>query len=300
MINAEQMFSILDTLPDPAFIITQEGRYVGVFGGKDARYYHDGKGLVGLLITDLIKQEKAKWFIEQIEKALETRNLLIVEYELSNKDVKGLPDEGPEDPIWFEGRVQALDFKVDDKDVVLWVASNISERHHLEVKLREMSDTDQLTGLYNRRKLERELTLHFEAFTRYGLSTSILMFDLDNLKVINDSLGHLAGDELIITLAKTCMAELRANDIACRFGGDEFVVALPAIDQAQGVQLAERLHRCFIDALSHFSVEQTKATVSMGLSSMTADDTSYVDVLRRADTALYQAKHQGKNQIVFA
>lgn len=300
MINAEQMFSILDTLPDPAFIITREGRYVGVFGGKDARYYHDGKGLVGQLIADLIKPDKAKWFIEQIEKALVTRNLLIVEYELSNKDVKGLPDEGPEEPIWFEGRVQALDFKVDDEDVVLWVASNISERHHLEVKLREMSDTDQLTGLYNRRKLERELISQFEAFTRYGLSTSILMFDLDNLKVINDSLGHLAGDELITTLAKTCMAELRANDIACRFGGDEFVVALPAIDQVQAVQLAERLHRCFIDALSRFSVKETKATVSMGISSMTVGDTSYLDVLRRADTALYQAKHQGKNRIVSA
>ena len=64
------------------------------------------------------------------------------------------------------------------------------------------------------------------------------MFYLDNLKVINDSLGHLAGDELIATLVKTCLAELRANDITCRFGGDEFVVALPSIDPVQAVQLA--------------------------------------------------------------
>ncbi|GAB2596587.1 diguanylate cyclase PdgB [Nitrincola alkalisediminis] len=300
MINAEQMYSVLDTLPDPVFILTREGRYVGVFGGKDARYYHDGKGLVGHRITDLIKPIKAQWFLEQIQKALSTKSLLIVEYELSNKDVKGLPNEGPDEPIWFEGRVQSLDFKVDDDDVVLWVASNISERHCLEVQLREMSDTDQLTGLYNRRKLERDLILHFEAFTRYGIPTAMLMFDLDNLKVINDSLGHLAGDKLIQTLAITCSAELRTNDIACRFGGDEFVIAMPALDQEQALQLAKRLHQRFIEALSDFAAADTKATVSMGVVSMSVADTTYLDVLHRADTALYQAKHQGKNRIVSA
>lgn len=298
MINSEQMCSVLEALPDPAFILTREGRYVDVFGGKDARYYHDGKGLVGQKITDLIKPVKARWFIEQIALALATRKLLIVEYELSNKDVQGLPDEGPEEPIWFEGRVQALDFQIDASDVVLWVASNISERHQLEVKLREMSDTDQLTGLYNRRKLEHELVLHFEAFSRHAIPTSIIMFDLDNLKVINDTLGHLVGDELISTLAKTCVAELRKNDIACRFGGDEFVIALPTLEQDQALLLAKRLHRCFVEALSHFSVENTYASVSMGIASMVTTDKSYLDVLHRADTALYQAKYQGKNRIV--
>ncbi|WP_306109678.1 GGDEF domain-containing protein, partial [Pseudomonas sp. FSL R10-0071] len=120
---------------------------------------------------DLIKPEKANWFLEQIAKALDTQKLMVVEYELSNRDVKGLLDEGPADPIWFEGRIQALSFQVGEDDVVLWVASNISERHHLEVKLRELSDTDQLTGLYNRRRLEHDLTLHHQALTRYAVPT---------------------------------------------------------------------------------------------------------------------------------
>lgn len=182
MINIEQMSIVLDTLPDPAFILSRSGKYVAVFGGRDKRYYHDGSGLVGLYISDLIKPDKANWFFEQIGRALESGKLIIEEYELSNRDVKGLPDHGPEKPIWFEGRIQALSFSVDDEEVVLWVASNISERHDLEIRLRELGDTDQLTGLFNRRKLEHDLTLHYESYVRYSVPTSILMFDLDNLK----------------------------------------------------------------------------------------------------------------------
>src|SRR5690606_30420805 len=192
MIKLEQMSLILQALPDPAFILSRSGKYVAVFGGRDTRYYHDGTGLVGLYIADLIKPEKANWFLKQIGRALESRKLLIEEYELSNRDVKGLNDDGPKDPIWFEGRIQALGFLVDDEEVVLWVASNISERHHLEQQLREQGDTDQLTGLFNRRKLEHDLTLHYESWARHGVPTSILIFDLDNLKKINDTKGHHA------------------------------------------------------------------------------------------------------------
>lgn len=182
MINIEQMSIVLDTLPDPAFILSRSGKYVAVFGGRDKRYYHDGSCLVGLYISDLIKPDKANWFLEQIGRTLESGELIIEEYELSNSDVKGLPDHGPEKPIWFEGRIQALSFSVDDEDVVLWVASNISKRHDLEIRLRELGDTDQLTGLFNRRKLEHELTLDYESYVRYSVPTSILMLDLDNLK----------------------------------------------------------------------------------------------------------------------
>src|SRR5690606_37447882 len=110
---------VLAALPDPAFILSRSGKYIEVFGGRDTRYYHDGTGLIGQYIADLIKPEKANWFLMQIASALESGNLRIVEYELSNKDVKGLDDDGPKEPIWFEGRIQSLDFVVDDEEVVL-------------------------------------------------------------------------------------------------------------------------------------------------------------------------------------
>lgn len=298
MINIEQMALILDALPDPAFILSRSGKYVEVFGGRDARYYHDGSGLVGLYISDLIEPEKANWFLEQIARALACKKLLVEEYELSNRDVKGLRDEGPKDPIWFEGRIQALSFLVDEEEVVLWVASNISERHHLEVRLRELSDTDQLTGLYNRRKLEHDLTQHYEALVRYSVPTSLFLFDLDNLKTINDTQGHHAGDEIIQAVADICRSALRVTDFACRLGGDEFVVALPNTGREQAMQFAKRLHERFRKELSRFSVEGTVVTVSLGVTAMVTQDRSYEDALKRADRALYQAKSMGKDRVV--
>lgn len=298
MINIEQMALILDALPDPAFILSRSGKYVAVFGGRDARYYHDGSGLVGLYISDLIKPEKANWFLEQIARALESKKLLVEEYELSNRDVSGLLDEGPKEPIWFEGRIQALSFLVNDEEVVLWVASNISERHNLEVRLRELSDTDQLTGLFNRRKLEHDLTLHYESSARYCVPTSIFLFDLDNLKKINDTKGHHAGDEIIQAVANICRSALRTTDFACRLGGDEFVVALPNTGREQAIQFAKRLHDRFREELSRFSVDGTVVTASIGVTTMMPEDRSYEDTLQRADRALYEAKSMGKDRIV--
>ncbi|BBN83598.1 GGDEF domain-containing protein [Pseudoalteromonas sp. A25] len=299
MINAEQMSAVLAALPDPVFLLSRSGKYVAIFGGKDERYYHDGSNLIGHTISDLIKKDKADWFISIIERALDTQALIIEEYELSNKDVKGLPDEGPSEPIWFEARVTPLDFKVDDEDVVLWVASNISPRHKLETQLREQSDTDLLTGLYNRRRLERELNYHFSAFQRHGHCVSLLMFDLDHLKVLNDTQGHQAGDQAICKVAQTCKDTLRQTDIACRFGGDEFVVILPHIKVAQATQTAQRLR----EAVENVFYDKNKAnkkpiTISVGVTEMVTSDTSYSQALKRADVAMYDAKHNGRNTVI--
>lgn len=300
MISMEQMALVLNALPDPAFILSRSGKYVAIFGGRDERYYHDGSGLVGLYVADVVTDEKTRWFIEQIESALQSRTLLIQEYELSSKDVKGLADDGPEKPIWFEGRIQALDFLVDGEEVVLWVASNITQRHDSEIKLREISDTDQLTGLFNRRKLEYELALHYASFKRHSLPMSIFIFDLDHLKKINDVQGHNAGDDVILAIADICRVALRETDIACRFGGDEFVVVLPNTGMQDALQFAQRFRECANQALSCFAIDGVSVTVSIGVSVTLSADSSYEDALKRADEALYEAKRQGRNQVCAA
>lgn len=300
MEDIDKMAAVLKALPDPAFILSRSGKYVAIFGGRDTRYYHDGSGLIGLYLRDIIKAETANWFLQQIERALASNVLQIVEYELSNKDVKGLPDDGPEQPLWFEARIRALDFLVDDEAVVLWVASNITERHELETKLREMSDTVQLTGLFNRRKLEYELTRQYETFERHSVPVSMLIFDVDNLKKINDTLGHHAGDQVILTIGDVCRSALRKTDIACRFGGDEFVVVLPNTDLTHATHFAERLRITFNQALSGFALDDVVVSVSIGVATMSAADNSYEDALKRADNALYDAKRNGKNQVVCA
>ncbi len=300
MIDVDQMSMILDALPDPAFVLSRSGKYVAVFGGRDKRYYHDGSQLVGKYISDLINADKANWFLWQIGRALDYKKLVIEEYELSNRDVKGLVDDGPENPIWFEGRIQPLSFAVDGEDVVLWVASNISARHELEVRLREQSEKDQLTGLFNRRKLEHELTLHYDSYVRHSIPTCVLMFDLDNLKEINDSKGHHAGDEAIQAAANICRSVLRATDLACRFGGDEFVVVLPNTGYDQAIQLAENIHERFKAELIRFTADGVSVSASMGVVAIIPEDRSYEDSIKRADQALYQAKNGGRNMVVSA
>ncbi|MRW84217.1 diguanylate cyclase [Pseudoduganella sp. FT26W] len=298
LFSNEQIAALLAALPDPAFILTRSGRYAAVFGGTDSRYYHDGSGLIGKSICDVLNPEKAAWFETQIAIALASKGLHVVEYPLGREDIKGLGSDGPEEVIWFEGRVQPLDYQVLDEEAVLWVASNITASKKLETLLRTQSETDSLTGLFNRRKLMSGLTEHFELFARYKTPTSVLIFDIDRFKGINDEYGHLAGDKAIATTADVCRRELRATDFPARLGGDEFVVLMPHTDSEQAMPIAERLRQRIADALQQLGTLGPGATISGGLSEMTAGDLSYEEVLKRADDALYRAKRDGRNRIV--
>ena len=295
LFSNEQIAALLSALPDPAFILTRSGRYAAIFGGTDSRYYHDGSSLVGKYIEDVLNQEKTAWFVAQINIALASRGLHVVEYPLSADDVKGVGAPGPAEPIWFEGRVQPLGYQVLDEDAVLWVASNITASKKLEALLRMQSETDALTGLANRRKLMSGLTEHFELFARYKTPTSVLIFDIDHFKSINDQYGHLAGDKAITTTAEVCRHELRAADFPARLGGDEFVVLMPHTDSTHALTISERLRVKIAEGLGALG---NGATISGGLSEMTAGDTSYEDVLKRADDALYRAKRDGRNRII--
>ncbi|MFC3531573.1 GGDEF domain-containing protein [Vogesella facilis] len=297
-LSNDQFAAILAALPDPVFILTRSGRYAAVFGGADLRYYHDGSGLVGLSIGDVLTREKTDFFLGEIASALHGGGLHIVEYTLAGSDVKGLKAEGPSQPIWFEGRVQRLAFQVAGEDAVLWVASNITPRHELETRLRAQSETDPLTGLANRRKLLAAMQQHFALFSRYRTPSAILAFDIDHLKHINDRHGHLMGDQVIIALAGVCRAELRGNDVPARFGGDEFVALLPQTGLPSATVIAQRLRQQALHAFAALGIGDAAATISIGISEFAADDASCESALERADNALYRAKAQGRNQVV--
>lgn len=297
MLQLEQIQSVMKSLPDPVFILTRSGRYAAIFGGIDTRYYHDGSHLVGQMIADVLTDEKTAWFLQIIESALQRRSLVIVEYPLGRGDIKGLASEGPANDLWFEGRVQALDFQVDGEDAVLWVASNITQRHALEQQLRQQSETDPLTGLSNRRYMAAALQEALNVFLRYSTPTSILIFDVDHFKKINDTFGHAAGDKILIEIASVCRHTLRHTDVALRFGGDEFVILMSHTATHDALHLADRL-RCDIESTLQGFVPNLHITISGGLSELSVSDTSTDDVLKRADSALYQAKKLGRNRIV--
>jgi len=159
------------------------------------------------------------------------------------------------------------------------------------------SETDSLTGLANRRKLMQMLNEHFELHMRYGTTSAVLIFDIDEFKGINDRYGHLCGDRALQTTAEVCRSVLRSTDFPARLGGDEFVVLMPHTTAELARPIAERLRVRVAEELRLLESLGDGATISGGLSEMLPGDHSFEDVLKRADVALYNAKRQGRNRI---
>src|SRR6478672_4325205 len=166
----------------------------------------------------------------------------------------------------------------------------------------EMAITDALTGLHNRRYMESHLgTLAEQASTR-GKPLALMMLDIDYFKSINDNFGHDAGDDVLREFAVRMRKSIRGIDLACRYGGEEFVIVMPETDLHVAGLVAERLRRSI--AGEPFAVNKganrIEVTISIGLSTLELKGEAVADVLKRADTALYRAKHDGRNRVVSA
>ena len=300
LFSASQYEAICAGLPDPAFILTASGRYAAVLGGKDKRYYHDGTSLVGKSIADVLAPVKAQWFVDQIQHALSSGQMLVVEYELSVHDVLGLPQEGPAEPIWFEGRISALRELFGGEKAVVWVASNITASKQMQQQLQELAMNDELTGLNNRRGFMRALAQAYEAYMQRGRSAYLLSFDVDHFKAINDGLGHPAGDQALRDLASAVQKVVAPEDVLCRLGGDEFAILCRERSITDTTELARRLLESGRQALQLYATTGSVPALSLGVAYFKTADTSQEDIMRRADQALYMAKEQGGHRMFMA
>lgn len=164
--------------------------------------------------------------------------------------------------------------------------------------LLNLSSTDSLTRLFNRRKLMQTLSKEFQRHSRSQETLTLLMLDIDYFKLVNDTYGHLNGDTVLVTLAKMLQDYLRPYDVATRFGGEEFALVLPSTPMRGALEVAERL-RVAVENLG-FSGElrDLKLTVSIGVSGYPQPGIESVDqILQAADQALYQAKNSGRNKV---
>ena len=166
-------------------------------------------------------------------------------------------------------------------------------------QLHSAATTDELTGLYNRRALEERLAAEISRSLRHQLHTSILLLDLDRFKAVNDTMGHAAGDRLLIQVAKTLKQQCRALDVVGRLGGDEFLVILPMTKPAEAQVFVGRVQASLRD-MEKTSPEFGPCTLSMGIAESPRHGTTVSSILAAADSALYKAKGAGRNAVEVA
>jgi diguanylate cyclase (GGDEF)-like protein len=220
-------------------------------------------------------------------------------------------------PVLVEDQVAALIYvyktdpgarPFDENDVQLSVAishqtaltiqrSNLIERSRV---LEENLNTDGLTGLSTRECFMRKAELEFQRAVRFHHDMTMIMLDIDNFKQINDTYGHIAGNQVLQELAARCQAQVRSIDLIGRFGGDEFILLLVETNAEDASSIAERIR----DHVAATPVDTEKGplniTVSLGLAHLGVDLLDLVALISSADSALYQAKNSGRNRVMVA
>lgn len=294
----EKLDAVAQALPDPIFIINDQGCYVDVIGGGARSLYHTPHFLKGQFLHEVLPLELAERFLEIIHEAIEDKSLKTVEYEMGVDDVRGTQPDGPPGKQWYEGRIYPIPVKQNEVPSVVWIAINITRRKRLQRKLKEFAETDPLTHIYNRRYFLKSFRGEFSIAKKQGTPLSIMMIDIDLFKKINDHNGHDSGDLAIKNCVSVCTSKLRTTDLLARFGGDEFILLLPDTTVDGASIMAERIREGVNDVRLFHNGKTIQYSVSIGVSSVHPDDRSIYDVLYRADVALLDAKKRGRDRVV--
>ena len=176
----------------------------------------------------------------------------------------------------------------------------LNQIQKLRDQLKEQAIRDGLTGLFNRRYFEETLPAEITKAERAGTSLAIVLMDIDHFKKVNDTYGHLAGDLALKEFAKLLQTSIRKSDIACRYGGEEFIIAMPAKPITEAYQRAENIRLAVKEIMVEFDGRSFQITTSMGIDAFPDFPGSQRELLKRVDQALYVAKANGRDRIEVA
>lgn len=241
------------------------------------------KEIIGKPIIKIIAKKYRKKYVDYIK----DRSSSFMEQVL---EVEGLKkDEGK---VSVEVSVSiAKDRK---KYIFAYIVRDISEKVKLQQKLYQQTITDSLTGLYNRRSFDETLKIETERARRYNRPFSVIVMDIDNFKQINDSCGHMVGDEMLIKAKDVFLGNLRKFDTAYRYGGDEFGMALPETSKKEAIDVAERLRSKFAKKCA-VKYKRIKISLSLGVASFPEDGRDDKSLIGAADKRMYHSKSEGGN-----
>jgi diguanylate cyclase (GGDEF)-like protein len=210
------------------------------------------------------------------------------------------------------GIEEARDIRMDDGQVIrvhcktlpaggrMLIYADVTDLVDQADRLKVLASVDGMTGLFNRRHFLSLTEIEWNRYQRYRRPMSLVLFDIDRFKSINDRFGHQAGDHVIMQIAAICRQHKRKSDLIARFGGEEFLILLPETKLAAAERVAERLRRKV--EMSAFSVASNAidATISVGVAEANPSMNTIFDLITLADRALYMAKDSGRNRVCAA
>ncbi|MFP4639815.1 MAG: diguanylate cyclase [Guyparkeria sp.] len=276
--------AVIRNLPGIFYMIDGRGRFLRWNRKLEEVTGHEGHDMRNIPPTNLFPSEEQPLIQHKIEQVFHEGDTTV--------EANLLGPSGETTPYYFTGyRV-----KLDGDTYLLGVGLDISDRKAMEEELERLATHDPLSGLYNRAKLTDFLEQSRLDHERYGTPFSLIMFDIDQFKQVNDRFGHQAGDEVICELARRSKEALRKTDFLARWGGEEFLVLATHTSAQGGADLGERLR----ETVAETPFDQVGAvTVSVGVASYQPGET--VEQLEsRVDDALYRAKDMGRNRMVVA
>ncbi|MFT6900132.1 MAG: diguanylate cyclase (GGDEF)-like protein/PAS domain S-box-containing protein [Colwellia sp.] len=293
----EKFKAFTKVMPDLILILSEEGEYTDIYGSSDELLYKSLSKLIHKNVNDALPPKDSQPIMAVIDKTLATNDVQIFEYELDVK--KG--------SVIFEGRTAPIEnYQASNpsKRHIVWMARDITIRKNAEKEVERLAFFDSLTNLPNRRMLNERLTMCVERIKRTHKTGALLFLDLDNFKKINDSLGHSAGDELLVELSYRLSSVIRASDTLARVGGDEFIILLEYVgddnEQAniEAEIVAQKLQSVF---KKKFEVEGLAFQMSCSIGICLVDRRNSVtdNILKFADTAMYRSKMKGGNRYSF-
>ncbi len=288
--------NLLDLLPAGLLIHQEQGIVYANF--EAARVLEQsGESLVGRHFLDFLPPECLDVQGDYFRRCISGREMI------RTKDCVMQGAEGARTPV----QISMSPLPWEGLPVIYILLNDVSALKASEERLRLLSITDSLTGLFNRRYFIEESEREIARARRYHLPTGLLLLDIDHFKRINDTYGHTTGDEALKAFASACQKALRTNDILGRLGGEEFGVFLPQTDADGAALVAERIRHAVADIrLSHDSTAMgadsrtVSLTVSIGVAAGYGGEPGVDALLSRADEALYRAKATGRNRVVRA
>lgn len=309
LVESERQFrSFVEGANDIIYTLDLHGRFTYISPNYQNIFGVDPTTLLNKPFSEVLHPHDLPSALESFSSALQGNRVTEIEYRVHHSDGRWL---------WQSSNIGPILDEANRISTIIGVGRDIHQHKHYENELKQAKEaaeelnralqaanqqlnhfatTDALTNLSNRRHFEDRITHEMSMADRYQQPLSLLLFDIDHFKIVNDTFGHLAGDQVLVELSNLVRQKIRATDLPCRWGGEEFMILLPNTGAQEAMLVAEKLRKTFAN---HKIADVGFTTSSFGVATYHAKE-SLDSWIGRIDGALYEAKNAGRNTVRFA